>query len=237
VSDPAYWDPIDLDDDRLAAGFAGMALRRAKALEAGATHVGWKLGINDVGFRERLGIRSGVAGWLTDRTRSDGDVSTAGASAIGVEIEIAFTMGEGGAIASIAPAIEVVDVVGGDIESSLARDVWHHAFVLGPSTPWRDGLVDELRVVATHDGEPIDVAAPGVDKLADVDGMLRFAAEGATALGGSLAAEGATALGGSLAAGDVILSGNLLPSLLFASTGSTVEATIEPLGTVAVRLV
>ena len=222
----SYWDPIDLDDDRLAAGFAGMALRRAKALEGGAAHVGWKVGINDTGFRERLGIRSGVAGWLTDRTRFGRDVPVGDATAIGVEIEIAFVLGAGGAsIAALAPAIEVVDIVGGDIESSLARDVWHHAFVLGPQAPWRDGLVDELRVTATHDGEAFEVPAPGIDKLADVDGMLRFAAGGAHALGGSLSA------------GDVILSGNLIPSLRFASSGSTIEATIEPLGAVSVRLV
>jgi 2-keto-4-pentenoate hydratase len=221
----SYWDPIDLDDDRLAAGFAGMALRRAKALEDGATHVGWKVGINDVGFRERLGIGSGVVGWLTSRTQhDDGNVPVAGATTIGVEIEIAFVMGDHGSVAALAPAIEVVDIVGGDIESSLTRDVWHHAFVLGPRVPWRDGLVDDLRVTAAHDGEAFDVPPPGVDKLADVDGMLRFAAEGARALGGSLSA------------GDVILSGNLIPGLRFASGGSTVEATIEPLGAVSVRL-
>lgn len=222
----SYWDPIDLDDDRLAAGVAGMALRRAKALEAGAAHVGWKVGINDVGLRERLGIGSGVAGWLTSRTRhDDGDVPVGGATTIGVEIEIAFVMGEHGSVAALAPAIEVVDVVGDDIESSLARDVWHHAFVLGPRVPWRAGLVAELRVSAAHDGAAFDVPPPGIDKLADVDGMLRFAAEGARALGAELAA------------GDVVLSGNLIPGLRFASAGSTVEATIEPLGAVAVRLV
>jgi 2-oxo-3-hexenedioate decarboxylase len=220
----SYWDPIDLDDDRLAAGFAGMARRRAEALEGGASHVGWKVGINDVGFRTRLGIRSGVAGWLTDRTRFERDVPVGDATTIGVEIEIAFVLGDG-AVAALAPAIEVVDIVGGDIESSLARDVWHHAFVLGPQVPWHEGLVDELRVTATHDGESFDVPAPGIDKLADVDGMLRFVAEGARALGGSLAP------------GDVILSGNLIPSLRFASRGSTVEATIDPLGAVSVRLV
>jgi 2-keto-4-pentenoate hydratase len=202
-----------------------MALRRSKTLEDGAAHVGWKVGINDVGFRERLGIRSGVAGWLTDRTRFDRDVPVGDGTAIGVEIEIAFLLGDGGAIAALAPAIEVVDIVGADIESSLARDVWHHAFVLGPQVPWRDGLVDELGVTARHDGESFEVPAPGIDKLADVDGMLRFAAEGARALGGSLSP------------GDVILSGNLIPSLRFVSAGSTVEATIEPLGMVSVRLV
>jgi 2-oxo-3-hexenedioate decarboxylase len=225
MSAPTYWDPLDLADDRLAAGFAGMALRRAKALEAGAEHVGWKVGINDIGFRERLGIGSGVAGWLTDRTRhDDGHVPVDGASAIGVEIEVAFVMGDGGTVAALAPAIEVVDIVGGDIESAMARDVWHHAFVLGPSTPWRDGLVGELVVTADHDGESFDVPAPVEDKLADVDGMLRFAAEGARALGGSLEA------------GDVILSGNLIPSLRFAKAGSTVTARIEPLGEVVVEL-
>jgi 2-keto-4-pentenoate hydratase len=222
----SYWDPIDLDDDRLAAGFAGMALRRAKALEDGARHVGWKVGINDVGFRDRLGIRSGVAGWLTDRTRFVRDVPVGDATGIGVEIEIAFVLGDGdSSVAALAPAIEVVDIVGGDIESALERDVWHHAFVLGGQVPWRDGLIDELRVSAMHDGETFDVPAPGVDKLADVEGMLRFAADRARALGGALAS------------GDVILSGNLIPGLRFASTGSTVEATIAPIGAVSVRLV
>ena len=224
MTDPTYWDALDLADDRLAAGFAGMALRRAKALEDGATHAGWKVGINDVAFRERLGIGSGVAGWLTDRTRFDRDVPVAGASAIGVEIEVAFVMADAASVAFLAPAIEVVDIVGGDIESALARDVWHHAFVLGPAAPWRDGLVEELAVTADHDGEPIDVPRPSDDKLADVEGMLRFAAEGARALGGELAA------------GDVILSGNLHPALRFARAGSTITARIEPLGEVQVRL-
>jgi len=226
TSAPAsYWDPIDLDDDRLAAGFAGMALRRAKALEDGATHVGWKMGINDIAFRERLGIGSGVVGWLTDRTRHERRVPVEGTTGLAVEIEVAVIMGDGGAVAALAPAIEVVDIVGGDIESSLGRDVWHHAFVVGPSTPWRDGIVDELRVTAQHDGAPVDVPPPGEDKLADVDGLLAFAAQGAHALGGELRA------------GDVILAGNLVPGLIWAAAGSTVTARIDPLGEVVVELV
>jgi 2-keto-4-pentenoate hydratase len=206
----SYWDDLDLADDRLAAGFAGMALRRSKALEDGAAHVGWKMGINDIAFRERLGIRSGVAGWLTDRTQHERAVPVEGATGLAVEIEVAFVMGDGGTVTALRPAIEVVDIVGGDIDAALARDVWHHAFVLGPSTPWRDGLVEELTVAATHDGATVEVPRPAADKLADVDGLLRFAAQGAAALGATLAA------------GDVILAGNLVPSLIWATAGSTV---------------
>ena len=179
--------------------------------------------MNDLGIRTMLEIGSGVVGYLTDRTRSDGDVAP-GAGRLGAEVEVAVVIGDDGAIASAHPAIEIVDLRELDIVEALSLDVWHHAYVLGPPTPWTPTLVDSLAVTLHHDGGAIDVAPPGADKLADVDGMLTFLASGIDALGDELRP------------GDVILSGSLAPSIVWLQPGDEVRATITPLGDVAARV-
>lgn len=219
----SYWTPVDVGDPRIVEGFGRLRARRDAELGDGATHVGWKVGMNDLGIREMLGIGSGVVGYLTDRTQSDGDVST-GLGRLGAEVEVAFVMGDDGRIVAARPAIEIVDLRELDIVEALSLDVWHHAFTLGPSMPWTPGVVDQLRVELAHNGVGIDVAPPGDDKLADLDGMLAFLQSGIAAIGDELRP------------GDIVLSGSLAPSILWLSPGDEVQATITPLGSTAVRV-
>lgn len=220
----SYWTPVDVGDERIVAGIHRLRARRDVELDGGAAHVGWKVGMNDLGIREMLGIGSGVVGYLTDRTRSDGEVST-GVGRLGAEVEVAFVIGGDGRIAAARPAIEIIDLRELDIVEALALDVWHHAFTLGPSTPWTPDLVGLLAVELRHNGQRIDVPAPRDDKLADVDGMLAFLQSGIDAIGDELRA------------GDLVLSGSLAPSILWLSPGDEVHAAITPLGDTAARVV
>jgi 2-keto-4-pentenoate hydratase len=219
-----YWDPVDVGDARITEGFRLLRARRDRDLAGGAQHRGWKVGMNDGGIRDLLGIGSGVIGYLTDRTLSDGVAVPFGAGRLGAEVEVAFTIGDDGNIASAQPSIEVVDLRELDVTEALSLDVWHHAFVLGPRVPWVSSLLDELAVTLHHNNESIDVAAPGTDKLADLEGMLAFVRGGLELLGEALRA------------GDVILSGSLAPSIIWLQPGDEVRASIAPLGDVAARI-
>ncbi len=216
-----YWDPIDAGDSRMADGFDRMRARRAEALSNGALHTGWKVGMNDGGIRQLLDIRSGVVGYLTDASFVDGEVDV-GSGRLGGEVEVVFEIDADGGLARAAAAIEVVDLHELDITDALARDVWHHGYAHGPLVEWDASMLDALRVSATHNGEAIDVPAPGADKLADLEGMRGFAAAGASLLGPGMQP------------GDLVLSGNLVPSIVWLQSGDVLEATIEPLGTVRV---
>lgn len=219
-----YWDPVDIDDPRIANGFERLRARRSGDLGAGARHLGWKVGMNDLGIRELLDIRSGVVGYLTDRTLSDGEVSP-GVGRLGAEVEVAFVIGDDGGIAAARPAIEIVDLRELDVTEALALDVWHHAFTLGPSMPWTPELLDVLTVELHHNGDRIDVALPGDDKLRDLDRMLGFVANGVAVIGEQLRP------------GDVILSGSLAPSVVWLQPGDEVLASITPLGETSARIV
>lgn len=220
----SYWTPVDVEDPRITAGNERLRARRADELAAGAVHVGWKVGMNDHGIRDLLEIRSGVVGYLTDRTRVDGEV-TLGAGRLGAEVEVAFVIGDDGGIAAAHAAIEIVDLRELDVTEALALDVWQHGYVLGPEVPWSPDLLDALAVDLRHNGKPVDVAPPGTDKLADLGGLLIFLRSGVTALGDEVRA------------GDVVLSGSLAPSIIWLEPGDEVRATIAPLGEVAVRVV
>jgi 2-keto-4-pentenoate hydratase len=218
-----YWDAIDIGDQRIADGFGRMRARRDEQLAAGAAHAGWKVGMNDGGIREMLGIGSGVVGYLTSRTRTSGEV-VPGTGRLGAEVEVLFEIGASGELARAAAAIEIVDLHELEITDALARDVWHHGFASGPFVPWEPSLLGALRVELRHNGESIPVAPPGDDRLRDLDGMRAFAASGASIVGPGLHP------------GDVVLSGSLAPSIVWLQPGDVIEATIEPLGSVSVRV-
>ena len=230
-----YWTPVDVDDDRMRAGLRRMAARRRGDLDAGAVHVGWKVGWNQAGIRRLLGLRSGAVGYLTDLTLvTDGTVPVA-AGTYAAEVEVAFTLraavgpadADGSVLAAIGqvqPAIEIVEFGELDVVDALERDIWHHAFALGPATPWHPALVDDLAVRFRHDGAAVDVPPPRDDKLADVAAMLRFVAGGAEALGQELRA------------GDLVLAGSLARRVRWVSPGDRLDVDMAPLGALSVTL-
>src|SRR3954469_5903267 len=95
----------------IAAGLAAQLAARRAALDAGARRVGWKLayGIAEV---EELAGDEPVVGHLTSATLlpPGGAYHARADRELRVETELAVEVGEGGAIAGLAVALEVVDV-------------------------------------------------------------------------------------------------------------------------------
>ena len=117
---------------RIVSALRQQLAERRRLLDAGATHVGWKvaLGMEEVGNRP-------VMGYLTSATElsSGGAHSAAGAVELCVDAELAVEIGRDGAIAGYAAALELVDLGQGrgSLEAVIRANVVHRAFVLGPS--------------------------------------------------------------------------------------------------------
>ena len=199
-----------------------LALRERTA--GGERRLGWKIALNDPRVQQALEISQPVIGYLASGTevRAGAAHSLAGATRPAVEPEIAVHVGEGGVVAGLGPALEVIDIdmPFDDLARVMAANVFHRAVVLGPVTEGRTS-VEGLDARFLHDGEkhPIDVAeaalAPG-DVIALVSGYL-------------------DAVGESLAPGDVIIAGSLVTALP-AAAGERFELQVDVLGSVALEL-
>ncbi len=136
---------MDDVDPRLASALAVQLRRRRLALEGGAEHVGWKLG---VGARERIGTGPAV-GHLTSATQlATGGAYRAGeALELHADAEVALELGRdvspdtdersaGQAIAGYGAALEIVDLgAPDDAEAIVAANVFHRAFAFGRMQP------------------------------------------------------------------------------------------------------
>jgi 2-keto-4-pentenoate hydratase len=157
----------------VVAAFEAQLERRGATLGGGATPVGWKLGF-DIPELERLGAEP-VVGHLTSATllRSGTRYRADRAADLRAETELAVEIGQAGAIAGIAVALELVDVARppDGLEGIVAGNVFHRAFVLGPVRAPRPttGLAatlyvgGELRQSARLEGDPAEpLAAAGL---------------------------------------------------------------------------
>jgi len=228
-----------IDDPRVRRAMTTQLAHRRAVLAAGATRVGWKLGINAVAVQRALGIDGVVLGHLTSATTVPPGAphSLAGGTRVAMEAEVALHLGAdlaGGAgadaarraVAGLGAAIELVDLDRpfDDVEAIVAGNVFHRAVSFGPATPppagpWLDGVT--ARIV--HNGiekEALDAAGAA----GDLTQIVRFAAD-------TLAA-----CGERLSAGDRIIAGSL-GRLVFVEPGDTVTADLGPLGSVSLRLV
>ena len=150
-------------DARVAKALRVQLQSWRSALAAGASRVGWKIGLNIPEVQERLGLREPVIGHLTSSTQLEPGGEYVGGAALELraEPEVAVEVGrdvpgdvdeETGreAIAAYGPAIELVDVgrPPGDLEGIVAANVFHRAFVLGPSRPalTTEGVAAEVAV-------------------------------------------------------------------------------------------
>jgi 2-oxo-3-hexenedioate decarboxylase len=213
------------DDERVVRGLTSQLESWRARLAGGERRLGWKIGFNLPAMQEQLGITGPVIGNLTSANElpSGGEYSLAGGTAVVVEPEIALHVGEGGTIAALAPAIEIVDLdlPIEDIELILARNVFHRAVVLGQPDPGRAG--------GNLDGLTVSVARNGAEEQsADVASAL-----GDPAAVVSVVAELLDVAGEELRAGDVIISGVLTP-LVWPQEGDLIEADFGPLGRLAV---
>ena len=217
-------------DPRVVAATAEQLAQWRADLQAGGERVGWKSGLNIAEVQERLGLREPVIGHLLSSTllESGESFSASDSTALRAEAEIALEVGpdvDGAATADEAReailgfgvAIELVDVgrPPADLEGIVAANVFHRAFVLGPSRP---AVADGIEAQLTVGGE-LCGSAPIPDDFAETVLVV------ARLLG---------AVGERLRAGDRILAGALVHVPV--ETGQIVRTEAGPLGAVEVAI-
>jgi 2-oxo-hept-3-ene-1,7-dioate hydratase len=210
-------------DDEIAAGMRAQLGRRDAELMAGAQPLGWKLGLTVPAVQEALGLEGPVAGFLTSGTRVDAgaEVSLAGFTAGFAEPEVAIHVGEGGAVAGLGAAIELVDI---DLpfevlEAILVGNVFHRAVAIGPMH--EGATLDGVTARVTRSGEPTGEAVPA-EVVGDPAEVVRFVA-------GYLEPHGAR-----LEPGHVIIAGSLTAPVPV-SPGDRFEVDLGPLGALALN--
>jgi 2-oxo-3-hexenedioate decarboxylase len=129
-------------------------------LARGETVAGVKLGLTSKAKMQQMGVDSVIWGWLTDAMRiEDGGVLDLGPRIHPkVEPEVAFLVRDG-AIAAVAPALEVIDSRWLDFKFTLdeviADNTSAAGFVVGPWQPVPPA-VDDLDVRLLVDGEVVE---------------------------------------------------------------------------------
>ncbi len=203
----------------VSRGMRALLARRDAALAAGATPVGWKIGFNTPAIQEHFGLTDAVVGYLTDAGVSpDGaTIALAGWGAPAVEVEVAIRVGADGAVAGLAPALELVDlgVSFDDIEPVLAGNICHRGVVFGDEVPG----VDPWAMVASV------TRAGGVVAEGQI---VEDPATTVTFVRSYLAAHGAA-----LEAGDRIIAGSVVAPVAVAP-GDELSVSFGPLGHLSV---
>jgi 2-keto-4-pentenoate hydratase len=211
-------------DERIETGMRiQLAGWRSALGSADVERVGWKVGLNAPPVMEALEIDRPVVGWLASGTALDppAEFSTAGATNLAAEAELAITVGEGGSVAGLGPAIELVDIDRplDDLTAILAGNIFHRAVVFGPTGEPRplEGITARIERDGAVEAE-LDLAEAVGDPAAVVE-----------VVGGRLSEAGAA-----LEPGDRIIAGALIP-VLPAAAGGTVALDLGPLGEVSLR--
>src|ERR1700722_18693723 len=199
----------------VSRGMRVMLASREAALAAGAVPVGWKIGFNTPSIQEHFGLTEAVVGYLTDtRVSPDGaTVSLAGWGAPAVEVEVAIRVGPDGAVAGLAPALELVDLAISfdDIEPVLADNICHRGVIFGDEVPG----VDPWAMVAT------------VTKAGDEVAEGRLVEDPATTL--AFVRSYLVAHGAELREGDRIIAGSVVAPVAV-SGGDALHVSFGPLG-------
>jgi 2-keto-4-pentenoate hydratase len=203
----------------VSRGMRAQLARRDAALAAGATPVGWKIGFNTPAIQEHFGLTDAVVGYLTDAGVSpDGaTISLGGWGAAAVEVEVAIRVGVDGAVAGLAPALELVDldISFDDIEPVLAGNICHRGVIFGDEVPG----VDPWAMVATVTRAGAVVAEGR---------LVEDPATTATFVRSYLAAHGAA-----LEAGDRIIAGSVVAPVAV-TPGDDLSVSFGPLGHLSV---
>jgi 2-oxo-3-hexenedioate decarboxylase len=206
-----------VSDARVSTGMRAQLRSRRHALDHGADHVGWKIGLNPPAVLEQLGLDEPVIGHLTSATElGDGDSYTiSGGTNVAVEPELALEVGRDGAIVRIAPALEVVDLDTplDQLATVIGENVFHRGVAFGewgePEPPERARLLVDGEVVA----EP---ELPDGEALAATVGTVARRLEEA---------------GERLSEGDRIIAGSLVRALP-ARPGKRIRLELDPHGAV-----
>jgi 2-keto-4-pentenoate hydratase len=198
--------------------------QRRETLEAGAEHVGWKIGFNIPEVQQQLGIEEPVLGHLTSASvvKDGGEYDASGATRLMAEPEVAIELGEDETISGLAAAIELVDIGrpprGEGVEAIVADNIFHSAVVLGDSRP--GASADSVRATVTVNGEE-RASAELTDDLAEV---VRVAAR-------RLAEADER-----LRAGDRIIAGSITAQVGPLELGDVVDVEVDGLGSLQARI-
>ena len=198
--------------------------QRRETLDAGAQHVGWKIGLNIPEVQERLGIEEPVLGHLTSVTvLGDGwEYDASGANRLMAEPEVAIELGENEAIAGLAAAIELVDVGrpprGEGVEAIVADNIFHSAVILGDSQP--GASADDVRATVTVNGEE----RASAEMTDDLDEVIQVAARRLAEAGEQLRP------------GDRIIAGSITPQVGPLEPGDVLGVEVHGLGSLQARI-
>jgi 2-oxo-3-hexenedioate decarboxylase len=212
----------DLDVDKAYAIQAELVERR---LGRGESLVGLKMGLTSKAKMAQVGVDTLIWGRLTDAMRVDdgGTIDVSRFIHPRIEPEVAFLL-QGGEIAAVAPALEIIDSRYADFQFTLpdvvADNTSGAAFVIGAFQPVPAGL-DNLGV------------------LLEVDGRVKQTGSTAAILGDPRRAlsEGkvlAGRYGVPIKDGWIFLAGAATAAVPL-TAGSHVRAVVEGLGSVSVR--
>ncbi|MCF2529618.1 2-keto-4-pentenoate hydratase [Yinghuangia soli] len=229
--------PTELADVPLADAYAVQRAVVRRRLDRGDRIAGFKLGFTSVAKMRQMGVHDLIHGWLTEgmRVADGGTADTAALLHPRIEPEVAFLLGAPlgagadnsdplGAVAGVAPAVEIIDSRYAGFSFTLAEVVADNAssagFAVGAWRPAAGVVLDNLGVLLEVDGR---VAQTGTT-AAILGHPLRSLAAAAR-----LAAQAGT----TLPAGSVILAGAATAAVPLLP-GHHVRASIEGLGAVEV---
>jgi 2-oxo-3-hexenedioate decarboxylase len=193
----------------------------ARRLARGERLVGLKMGLTSKAKMAQVGVNEVIRGWLTDAMRvpEGGEISLERFIHPRIEPEVAFLVRDG-AIAAIAPALEIIDSRYADFQFTLpdviADNTSAAAFVIGAWSAVPSNL-DNLGVLLEVDGAVVQVGS-----TAAILGDPRRAFD-----------QGARMVG-ELADGWVFLAGAATAAVPLVP-GSFVRAAVEGLGTASVK--
>jgi 2-keto-4-pentenoate hydratase len=207
-------------DASVSRGMRAMLADRDAALAAGAVPVGWKIGFNTAAIQEHFGLTDAVVGYMTDTgvSKDGAAVSLAGWGAPAVEVEVAVRVGDDGAVAGLAPALELVDlgISFDDIEPVLAGNICHRGVIFGDEVPGIDP--EAMTATVTMAGDVVAEGALTEDPAATLLFVRSY-----------LAAHGAA-----LQPGDRIIAGSVVAPVAVAP-GDELDVSFGPLGRLSVR--
>jgi 2-keto-4-pentenoate hydratase len=195
----------------------------------GWTRGGYKIGLTSERMQAMCKIDSPIAGVIFRENIDPSGVrlSAAAYGRLALEFEIGLVMGPDLEIASVCPAIEIVDDQNADyaaldIHALIGENSWNAGAVCGTAVTQIPNLAT-LAGIVSRDGEVIDRGA-GRDVLGDPRNALAWLATHLDARGGRVAA------------GDLVMTGNLVTTK-FVRPGETYRFELTGLGSVEVHVV
>jgi 2-keto-4-pentenoate hydratase len=188
-----------------------------RQLAAGPSdRIGWKLALNAPAIMEKLGLPEPGLGWLARSRVASTEHSLAGSSHPAVEPELLLQAGEGGTLAGLGVALEVVDFDAplDDVEEVIAGNVFHRAVAFGPLG---EALTPGVAVFRVNEEERavIEQFEAPAETLAFVNRFLR-------------------SVGERLAEGELVIAGALAPAAPVAP-GDVASLDVAGVGSVSLR--